>query len=225
MQGESRPWAAVDVESVTELRSALGTFLITRAEQLAALNAELARSNEELDAFAYVAAHDLKEPLRGISNFTTFLVEDYEDTLDADARERLATILRLSQRMASLLDTLLDYSRIGRAELALTEFTVGEVLEDALDLLAAKPALTVEGSEMALRGDRIRVRQLLVNLIGNAVKYSAEAPEISRGRSRRRGVRDRPRASASRPSTTTPSSTCSGACTRATPTAAAPAPG
>ncbi len=179
VQGESRPWAAVDVESVTELRSGLGTFLITRAEQLAALNAELARSNDELDAFAYVAAHDLKEPLRGISNYTTFLVEDYEDTLDADARERLATILRLSQRMASLLDTLLDYSRIGRADLALTEFTVGEVLEDALDLLAAKPALTVEGREMGLRGDRIRVRQLLVNLIGNAVKYSPEAPEIS----------------------------------------------
>ena len=108
------------MESVAELRSGLGTFLITRAEQLAALNAELARSNDELDAFAYVAAHDLKEPLRGIANFATFMVEDYEDALDDEGRERLATILRLSQRMGSLLDSLLEYSRIGRAELDLT---------------------------------------------------------------------------------------------------------
>lgn len=179
VKGQSRPWAAVEVESVTELRSALGTFLITRAEQLAALNAELARSNEELDAFAYVAAHDLKEPLRGIANFTTFLVEDYEDTLDEEARERLATIFRLSQRMASLLDSLLEYSRIGRADLDVSEFTVGDVLADALDLLTSKPELRVEGAEMTLRGDRIRVRQLFVNLIGNAVKYSPGTPEIS----------------------------------------------
>ncbi|MBE2316533.1 GAF domain-containing protein [Solirubrobacter sp. CPCC 204708] len=179
VEGRSRPWTTAEIESVAELRSALGTFLITRAEQLAALNAELARSNEELDAFAYVAAHDLKEPLRGISNFTTFLVEDYEDALDAEARERLATIHRLSQRMASLLDSLLEYSRIGRADLDVTDFTVGDVLEDALDLLATKPAITVSGADMPLRGDRIRVRQALVNLLGNAVKYSPDEPRIS----------------------------------------------
>jgi light-regulated signal transduction histidine kinase (bacteriophytochrome) len=179
VKGESRPWSTVEVESVTELRSNLGTFLITRAEQLAALNAELARSNEELDAFAYVAAHDLKEPLRGIANFTTFLVEDYEDALDDEARERLATILRLSQRMGSLLDSLLEYSRIGRAELDVSPFTLQAVLDDALELLSAKPTVRVQGGDMELRGDRIRVRQILVNLIGNAVKYSPEEPEIA----------------------------------------------
>ena len=103
------------------------------------MNAELARSNEELDAFAYVAAHDLKEPLRGIANFATFLVEDYADALDDEAQERLATILRLSQRMSSLLDTLLEYSRIGRAELELSAFSLGEVVNDALELLASRP--------------------------------------------------------------------------------------
>lgn len=179
VQGESRPWSAVEVESVAELRSGLGTFLITRAEQLAALNAELARSNEELDAFAYVAAHDLKEPLRGIANFTTFLVEDYEDALDKEARERLDTILRLSQRMGSLLDSLLEYSRIGRAELDLTDFTVDEILADALELLTTKPQVTVSGGDMRLRGDRIRVRQVLVNLLGNAVKYSPDDPHVT----------------------------------------------
>lgn len=179
VKGESKPWDAVEVESAGELRSALGTFLITRAEQLAALNAELARSNEELDAFAYVAAHDLKEPLRGISNFATFLVEDYEDALDDEARERLATITRLSHRMASLLDSLLEYSRIGRADLDMTDFTVEEVVADALELLSSRPTVRVEGGDMTLHGDRIRVRQILVNLIGNAVKYTSGDPEIA----------------------------------------------
>ena len=174
VEGSSKPWTAVEVESASELRSALGTFLITRAEQLAALNAELARSNEELDAFAYVAAHDLKEPLRGIANFTTFLVEDYADALNDEARERLATILRLSQRMGSLLDSLLEYSRIGRADLDLSAFTLGEVVTEALELLASTPDVAVSGGELALHGDRIRVRQLLVNLLGNAVKYGGD---------------------------------------------------
>jgi chemotaxis family two-component system sensor kinase Cph1 len=76
--------------------------------------------------------------------------------------------------MASLLDSLLEYSRIGRADLDLTDFTLGEVLEEALDLLAAAPDVAVERGDLALRGDRIRVRQLLVNLLGNAVKYGGE---------------------------------------------------
>jgi light-regulated signal transduction histidine kinase (bacteriophytochrome) len=178
VEGTSKPWLPVEVESVSELRSAIGTFLITRAEQLAALNAELARSNEELDAFAYVAAHDLKEPLRGIANFATFLVEDYADTLDQEGQERLATILKLSQRMSSLLDTLLEYSRIGRAELELTQFTLQDVVEDAVELLSTRPDVSISGGDLLLRGDKVRVRQLLVNLIGNAVKYG-DGGEIS----------------------------------------------
>ena len=76
--------------------------------------------------------------------------------------------------MASLLDSLLEYSRIGRADLDLTDFTLAEVVEEALELLASAPDIALSGGELALSGDRIRVRQLLVNLLGNAVKYGGD---------------------------------------------------
>ena len=226
VRGESPPWAAVEVESVTELRTALGTFLITRAEQLAALNAELARSNEELDAFAYVAAHDLKEPLRGIANYTTFLVEDYEDALDADAPRTAGddpAALAADGFAAGLAARLLADrpcrprpDRLhGRRGARGRAGAAGR----------RKPALTVEGSEMALRGDRIRVRQLLVNLIGNASSTTPDAPEISVVARDGVVLRDRQRASASRPEHHDAIFHVFRACTRATRTAAAPAPG
>src|SRR4029453_1098456 len=87
-----------------------------RAETLQQLNAELRRRNQELDAFTYIASHDLKEPLRGISNYAQFLIEDYGQTLDAEGCQRLGTIQRLIQRMEDLLNSLLRYLRGGRAE-------------------------------------------------------------------------------------------------------------
>ncbi len=72
---------------------------------------ELERSNKELDDFAYIASHDLKEPLRGIHNYATFLIEDYQDRLDEDGVSKLHTLQRLSQRMKHLIDTLLTLSR------------------------------------------------------------------------------------------------------------------
>ncbi|MDD7922154.1 response regulator [Actinomycetospora chibensis] len=184
VRATSRPWREVEVESVLELRGGLGTFLLTRAEQLAALNAELARSNADLDAFAYIAAHDLKEPLRGINNFATFLVEDYHDTLGAEGREQLATIMRLARGMGGLLDSLLEYSRIGRATLEPADFAVSELVDDARELLAGRltvshAALLVTSGEQRLYGDRSRVRQVLVNLVANAIKYNEHAqPQV-----------------------------------------------
>ena len=84
------------------------------AAELQGRNAELIRSNQELDEFAYIASHDLKEPLRGIHNYATFLLEDYKDKLDADGADKLETLKRLTQRMDVLLDSLLDFSRVGR---------------------------------------------------------------------------------------------------------------
>jgi light-regulated signal transduction histidine kinase (bacteriophytochrome) len=181
VRGASRPWHPVEVESATALRAALGAHVLDRAEQLAALNAELARSNAELDAFAYAAAHDLKEPLRGIANFATFLTEDYHDTLDDEGRAQLDTIVRLTQRMGGLLDSLLEYSRVGRAELDLEDLTLGELLEESremlVDRLGSVPvALDVEGADQRLRGDRIGLRHVLVNLLSNAVKYGERTP-------------------------------------------------
>jgi two-component system, chemotaxis family, sensor kinase Cph1 len=177
VRGTSRPWRPAEVDSVVQLRSALGTFVLARAEELAELNEHLARSNAELDAFAYVAAHDLKEPLRGISNYATFVVEDHGDALDDAGREQLATIARLAQRMGGLLDALLEYSKIERAELDRGPVTLGDLVDDARELVEshlARPGveLVVRDEQQVLDADREHMRHLLANLLSNAVKYS-----------------------------------------------------
>src|SRR5215510_6479656 len=87
----------------------------------ARLNAELESSNIELDSFACIASHDLKEPLRGIHRYSDFLIEDYADKLDEAGLEKLQTLVKLSQRMATLVDSLLHFSQVGRADLAMHE--------------------------------------------------------------------------------------------------------
>ena len=105
------------------------------AAELQERNTDLARSNQELDDFAYIASHDLKEPLRGIHNFATFLLEDYGHKLDEEGRTKLETLKRLAQRMDGLLDALLEFSRVGRRVLAIQETNLNHLLAEVLDSL------------------------------------------------------------------------------------------
>ena len=106
-----------------------------RARELVEFNAKLSRSNQELDDFAYVASHDLREPLRGISNYSSFLIEDYGEKLDADGCAKLHTLQHLSQRLDSLIDSMLEFSRVGRVEMALQETDLNQIVEGILDSL------------------------------------------------------------------------------------------
>lgn len=97
--GKSLPWQPWEIDGALDLRSAIVGIVMRKADELAAVNLELQRSNSELDAFAYIASHDLKEPLRGIHNYATFLLEDYGNILDAEGTEKLGTMVRLTKRM------------------------------------------------------------------------------------------------------------------------------
>jgi PAS domain S-box-containing protein len=139
--------------------------------------AELARSNQELDHFAYIVSHDLKEPLRGIHNYSNWLLEDYASQLDDDGRKKLETLPRLTQRMDKLIDALLRYSQVGRLDLAVTETNLEEVLAGVLDSL--RPSLEAGGVDIRIpqplpkiRCDPILVGELFHNLVTNAVKYN-----------------------------------------------------
>ena len=125
------------LEDITERKRA-EEELQRRAEALQRLNPELEHSNRELDAFAYIASHDLREPLRGIYNFSHFLLEDYADKLDAPGVEKLHTLMRLTRRMEALIESLLHYSQIGRVELAIEDIDMQEVVDETLELLAAR---------------------------------------------------------------------------------------
>lgn len=150
-------------------------------EELAQRNAELQRSNQDLDDFAYIASHDLKEPLRGIHNFSSFLLEDYADKLDEDGRSKLETLIRLTRRMEDLIDSLLHFSRTGRAGLEMDDVdlneVVGEVVENiGINLEESRVEVRIPRPLPTVRCDRVRVRELYHNLIVNAMKYN-DKPE------------------------------------------------
>jgi len=134
-------------------------------------------ANKELDEFAYIASHDLKEPLRGIHNYASFLKEDHAHRLDEEAMRYIDRIQHLTERMADLIEHLLAYSRLGYLELARepvdTDAVVDAVVEDLKPLLASKEVeLRRTGRLPVVEGDATRIRQVFQNLIVNAVKYN-----------------------------------------------------
>lgn len=148
-----------------------------RTLELAQRNDELAQSNKELDDFAYIASHDLKEPLRGIHNYSSFLLEDYAGKLDAEGRSKLETLMRLTRRMETLIDSLLHYSRLGRVDLAIDRVDLNEIVAEVLDSLAI--TLKQEETEVRIprplptvRCDRARVGEIFSNLVVNAMRYN-----------------------------------------------------
>lgn len=148
-----------------------------RTLELEKRNEELYQSNKELDDFAYIASHDLKEPLRGIHNFSTFLLEDYADKLDEGGRSKLETLTRLTRRMESLIDSLLHFSRLGRVDLAIDQVDLNAIVREAVDALdinlkEAGIELRIPRRLPTVRADRARVGEIFYNLIVNAMKYN-----------------------------------------------------
>jgi chemotaxis family two-component system sensor kinase Cph1 len=175
------PWRPGEVAAARDLRRAIIDLVLYKAEELSRLNDELTRSNVELDSFAYVASHDLKEPLRGLHNYAHFLIEDYGEQIDAEGQDKLATLVRLTQRMEALIDSLLHYSRVGRLELTWVKVNLDAELADVVTLLG--PRLRESGIELRVprplprvRADQARVREVFSNLITNAIKYN-DKPE------------------------------------------------
>jgi light-regulated signal transduction histidine kinase (bacteriophytochrome) len=184
VENTSAPWKPLEIKAATEIRLHISDVrlkvfneLHSRAQALSRLNAELERSNDELDSFAYVASHDLKEPLRGIHNYSLFLLEDYAEQLDADGVNKLQTLVRLSQRMEGLIEGLLQLSRVGRTELVLTNADLNELLAEVVDLLQPRleqthTTVVVEGTLPTMPVDRVRLQEVFNNLLTNAIKYS-----------------------------------------------------
>lgn len=142
--------------------------------------ANLARSNRELEQFAYVASHDLQEPLRKIAGFTELLANRYKGTFDEKAESYMAYIVDGATRMRSLINDLLDYSRVMRStrELADTDCSalLSRVLRDLEPAIRESNAEIVSGPLPVIRGDQSQLGQLFQNLIGNAIKYRGVAP-------------------------------------------------
>jgi PAS domain S-box-containing protein len=149
-------------------------------EQLRATAADLARSNAELEQFAYVASHDLQEPLRMVASYTQLLARRYAGKLDSDADEFVGFAVDGAKRMQDLINDLLAYSRVETRSLELQPVDTQQLVDGVVADLAAAIAeagATVEAEYLPIvRGDLVQLRQLFQNLITNAVKFRGERP-------------------------------------------------
>jgi PAS domain S-box-containing protein len=141
---------------------------------------ELARSNDELQQFAYVASHDLQEPLRMVSSYTQLLGRRYADHLDADAREFMGYIVEGAARMKQLIEDLLAYSRVGTRGGDFREVSSEAAFSKALSNLRGareqSGATITHDALPAVHGDEGQLAQLFQNLVGNALKFRAARP-------------------------------------------------
>ena len=138
---------------------------------------KLKQSNRELDDFAYIASHDLKEPLRGISNNALFLEEDYSALLDTAGKRRIERMKYLCKRLESLVDDLLYFSRLGRQDMAIREVDLNTVVQDICQLMEsslveANVTVTITQPLPTIICDASKVTEVFRNLITNAIKYN-----------------------------------------------------
>jgi len=139
---------------------------------------ELKRSNENLEQFAYVASHDLQEPLRIMSSYSQLLEKRYKDKFDQDANDFIGFIVDAAQRMQKLITDLLAYSRVGRKDVSVTEVDFNELV-DKLILSLSPTVESIAGkvthNELpVLLTHETSMLQLFQNLIGNALKFRRE---------------------------------------------------
>jgi signal transduction histidine kinase len=144
---------------------------------------QLEVANKELEGFSYSVSHDLRAPLRAIDGYALMLEEDYRDRLDEEAVRYLSVIRGNSKRMGLLIDDLLAFSRLGRQDLAKGQLNmnklVQEVIDEALLQQGGKAAKIEVGQLPPAKADRALLRQVWVNLISNALKYSGKSPNPS----------------------------------------------
>ena len=162
-------------DGVRALNADLERRVIERTAQLDERAKDLARSNSELQQFAYVASHDLQEPLRMISSFTQLLAKRYKDKLDDDARDFINYAVDGATRMQTLISDLLSYSRVGTQGKPLERTLCGEVFGRALQNLKVaieeSGTMITTGTLPAVLADPQQMCQLFQNLIANAIKF------------------------------------------------------
>ena len=164
-------------ESLHRSHTALEQTVDKRTAELKESNIDLERSNKELDDFAYVASHDLKEPLRGITNYSNFLQEDYQDILDEQGRHYLIRMGHLATRMDDLINGLLEFSRLGRQNMSMNPCNLNEVLDSELDSLTEflqerQIKIRIPRSLPTVECDQSSVGHIFRNLISNGAKFN-----------------------------------------------------
>lgn len=175
LRQRAEPWSLAHIDAATEFRTAMINIVLRRAEERAALTSQLQRSNRELESFSYSISHDLRAPFRHIVGYTQ-LLRDREETLSEKGLHYLESINEAAATAGQLVDDLLSFSHLGRTSLEQTDVDMNKLVQEVLrtvepdirdrDIVWHVSALPPSWGDAAL------LRQALVNLIENAIKYS-----------------------------------------------------
>ena len=165
---------AQDVTEQTEAEIQIKKLNQELEKRVETRTAELKAVNEELEQFAYVVSHDLKAPLRGVSQLSQWLLEDYHDKLDHEGREHIELMKERIYRMYNLIDGILEYSRVGRLRERKQEVDLNILIDQIIESLSPPPRIEVvlENKMPVIYAEKTRIQQVFQNLIGNAIKFN-----------------------------------------------------
>ncbi|MBY6264515.1 GAF domain-containing protein [Azospirillum sp. 412522] len=178
VRGQSLPWRHGEMEAAGDFRNAIVSIVLRKAEEMAALNDELRRSNGELAAFSYSVSHDLRAPFRHVTSYAELLRSRAADKLNERERHYLDSIIEAASSAGRLVDGLLHFSQLGRATLARVEVDAGRLVEEVRHLL--EPDLRGRDVRWAVHplpsvnGDPTMLRLVVQNLLSNAIKYTRD---------------------------------------------------
>ena len=182
VRGRSAPWLEEEVAAAGELRTAILEVVLKQAEEMADLANDLKSANEELEAFSYSVSHDLRAPFRHIVGFSELLLEQEGNNLSKKGQHYANTIIDSARFAGQLVDSLLNFSRIARSNLATEPVNLHSLFHDQwMDLIS----MDARGRNIAfqldvlpvVRGDYNLLRQVARNLLSNAVKYTQKKDE------------------------------------------------
>jgi chemotaxis family two-component system sensor kinase Cph1 len=175
---KSLPWKPIEIKAALELRKAIINIILRQADELAQLAHDLERSNAELKKFAYVASHDLQEPLNQVANYVQLLEMRYDAEIDEDGKEFIGFAVEGVSLMQTLIDDVLAYSKVDLqgVEFELTDASVAltKALGNLRRRIQETQAVITHNPMPKIMVDSTQLMQLFQNLIGNAIKFRSE---------------------------------------------------
>lgn len=185
LRGRSQPWLTSTVTTAEELRHALVDIVLKKAQEMAALSQELTRINKELEAFSYSVSHDLRAPLRHIAGYADMVLDLEKDALSDRGVRHLRNVTSAARFAGVLVDSLLSFSKMGRAELRRMSVDLNQLVQDlVLETMGHVGDRRIEwdvGPLPVVEADPMLLQLALRNLLSNAVKYSAtRSPAVIR---------------------------------------------
>jgi len=162
-----------EVEQLNRGMVNLTEDLQTANRSLERTTEKLAEVNQELNDFAYVVSHDLKAPLRAVTQLAGWIATDYADALDEEGQEMMSLLIGRAKRMHNLIQGILEYSRIGRVKEREKEVDLNWLVQDTIEMLAPPKhiQMTIKSELPTVVGEQTRLEQVFANLLGNAIKF------------------------------------------------------